>query len=558
MTQHILSTINELLINLLSACKPAIIITAITLLHLTSTGVFSHIDCSPLDAGTNPCSITATSAQELRDAVTDATANAVICIADGSYTVANLWLRTSGLTIRSASGNREAVILDGDYASGQSIFNIRANNTTIADITIKRAWYHPVHISGGGNNALLHNLHIIDGREQFIKVNPNGSDQNDNGTLQCSLLELTDTGRQYIQSTPVVHPCYTGGIDTHGATGWLVSQNTFENIYCENYNPHETELAEHAIHFWVDTSDAIIEKNRIVNCARGIGFGLGSRGNSGGVIKNNMIYQGDIADGVFDVGISLESSPGSKIYNNTVFIADYSNAIEYRFGTTTDISIRNNLTNKNITNRSSGCNAIDCQISTNLTSAQSSWFTNPSTGDLHLSSPVVSVIDMGTDVSEVGEDFDGEYRETGGYDLGADEYTNDTSPTIISISSNSGDGFYYTGDTIQVVVDFSKRVTSISQLSLTFNSGGGCTFEPLINDITKTCAYTVGPEDESDRLNVTGISGIIEDDDSNRVTLDHEDLPENHNLKDNSNIKIGVTLSGSAFWNLFIPAIISR
>lgn len=155
----------------------------------------------------------------------------------------------------------------------------------------------------------------------------------DNGKVQCSLFEYTaGVGPQF----------YIGGLDIHKGNDWIVRDNIFKNIASPSGS-----TAEHAIHFWKQCADNIIERNIIINCDRGIGFGLGNdvnNGNLGGIIRNNMIYNNGL--GIFnDVGIGLEYSPNTKVYNNTIYIA-YQNAIEYRWGATTNVNIANNLTNR--------------------------------------------------------------------------------------------------------------------------------------------------------------------------------------------------------------------
>ena len=119
------------------------------------------------------------------------------------------------MTLRSASGNREAVILDDNY-TGSEIVSIVASNVTIADLTIKRAGTHPIHVvTTAGNdtvNTLIYNVHIIDPREQAIRINPSASgDHLDDGVVACSHIELTDEGRPYVN--PTAGGCYTGGCE---------------------------------------------------------------------------------------------------------------------------------------------------------------------------------------------------------------------------------------------------------------------------------------------------------------------------------------------------------
>lgn len=165
------------------------------------------------------------------------------------------------VTLRSLSGNRDTVIIDAGYSStgAAEIIYINAKNITITDLTLRHAWYHPVHVVGDADGAILYNLKIIDGAEQFIKINPEGTNYADKGLIACSYLELTDTG-----STHVRNNCYTGGIDGHSVQGWIVRDNEFKGFYCRD----GSGLAEHAIHFWSQSRDTIVERNIIINSAR--------------------------------------------------------------------------------------------------------------------------------------------------------------------------------------------------------------------------------------------------------------------------------------------------
>jgi len=59
---------------------------------------------------------------------------------------APLNLMTPGVSLRSASGNASAVVLDGVYAADEIIF-VAASNVTLAEITVTHAVNHPIHVS---------------------------------------------------------------------------------------------------------------------------------------------------------------------------------------------------------------------------------------------------------------------------------------------------------------------------------------------------------------------------------------------------------------------------
>lgn len=327
----------------------------------------------------------------------------------GTYQIASTtwypYITASDVVFRSLSGNRDSVVLTGTGMADVSpdteigIYAV-GDNITIADLTIKNVGNHAIAVTG--NNLSVFNVKIQDTYEQMIKGNITGNGIN-NGQVKCSLFEYTNgIGPQW----------YIGGLDIHGGTNWTVSDNVFKDIS----SPADA-VTEHAVHFWGSSSDNLVERNKILNCDRGIGFGLGTSQNNGGVIKNNMITND--GTGLFDdVGIGIETSPDTKIYNNSIFI-DYQNAIEYRFAATTNVEITNNLTNKIIQSR----DGSSATLTTNNETAIASWFLDLGTGDLRLANNISGVVDMGTTLTDLTIDIDKTARpQFSDYDIGAFEY----------------------------------------------------------------------------------------------------------------------------------------
>ena len=361
-------------------------------------------------------SVTVNSASGLAQAITAANSGGAneIILEDGDYALDDmLWLSADNISVRSLSGNRESVVIRGKgmYGNVSHIFNVAGSNFSLRDVTLRDVANHAIQISGNLNAHAPHikNVHILDTFEQMLKVSYNSDNtaaRSDNGIVEDCLFEYSaGIGPQW----------YIGGIDVHNARNWIVRNNTFRGIRSPGGS-----IAEHAIHFWSDSRETLVEKNTIIDCDRGIGFGLGDRGHVNGIIRNNMIFHRNTSGDFADVGIALESAPGAQVYNNTIIQEhSYLNAIEYRFSSTSNVLIANNLTNRLIRQR----DGASANVTHNIENADSDWFANPANGDLHLTSAVSAVIAQGTSITGLIDDFDGQSRPAGSNpDIGADQY----------------------------------------------------------------------------------------------------------------------------------------
>lgn len=367
--------------------------------------------------------------------VRDAAANTTFVLADGTYRMSGdeasrrLQIRAPGVTLRSASGDAAAVIIDGEYGTNE-IITVHANDVTLAEITVTHAVDHCVHVTPPTGSVSItgfsaYGVRIQDCGEQFIKINPNGDRAAfaDDGAIACSHFELTDAGRPHVERA--VGGCYTGGIDAHGARGWVVRDSTFVDIYCETEG-----LAEHAIHFWTGSRDTVIERNQILNCARGIGLGLVESGATrsypddphpglfvghyDGIVRNNVI----LADVPFyDTGIELDQARGALVVHNTIIETAAAtgsfSSIDTRFDNSIT-TVRNNLVRR-ITVRSGSSTADH-----NVENVPLSYFVDGAAGDAHLTASATDAIDRGVAIPECPTDAEGMSR-VGPPDLGAYE-----------------------------------------------------------------------------------------------------------------------------------------
>lgn len=390
-------------------------------------------DCSPLPAPSGAVvDVEPSQVSRLQSILDGARPGDTIQLADGLYPLPQtLALRTPGVTLRSKSGNRNAVVLDGGYAIGDVLL-LQRSDITIADLTLTRSHWHLVHVvpdGGSSSGTTLHNLRGVDGGEQFIKVNPADGQYAENGVIRCSSLEMTDVGRTYIRNN-----CYTGGIDIHQARGWQIYANMFSGFWCAS------GLSEHAIHVWTGSRDTIVNRNVVVNSARGIGLGLGEStegrtygdspcgavtdiGHFGGTITNNFVVATDerlfASSAGFDTGIGLEQACETTVAHNTVVstTAPRSSSIEWRFANTTAL-VANNLVTHALLPRDGG----RAGLAGNVGDAALSLFVDVASANLHLLPGATAAIGNGAVLTPpLASDIDGETRDATP-DVGADEY----------------------------------------------------------------------------------------------------------------------------------------
>lgn len=401
-------------------------------------GTPSAAGCAPLGpVPSGAIVVTADRADELASIVSSAPAGATIALEDGTYTSTRsgeanrrLIFRQPGVTLRSVSGDPTRVILDAEYLTNELLYVV-ADDVTIAGITLRRAVDHLAHVTSEGADSVtgvrFTRVRFVDAGEQQLKINPGtGDGWIDDGVVECSSFTLTDEGRPHVERAG--GGCYTGGIDAHAARGWVVRQSTFTGIYCAGEG-----LAEHAVHFWRSSRDTLVENNLVVDCARGVGFGLddtmerraypddpypGVRpiAHFDGVIRNNVIFA---RTPYYDTGIELHYARGARVHHNTVVSTDeatgFFSSIDYRFATT-QVALANNLARR-ITARDGG----NATLEANLEPAPLALFVDPDALDFHLAATASAAIDQGVVLDDAGLDLDGEPRTDGAPDLGADE-----------------------------------------------------------------------------------------------------------------------------------------
>jgi hypothetical protein len=354
-----------------------------------------------------------------------------LLLADGVYRLQprqTLAVKAQRITIRSASGKREAVVIEG----GHNNITINADDCMVADVTLRSPRFHNIQIRGevGVLRAKMYNLHLVDAGQQFIKISAGDGTKGkfaDDGLVACSLIEYTT----YSHGTKVSPPSYTNGVDILAGKGWIIRDNVFRRIRSALGPAGPTILV------WRNAIDTVIQRNTIVDSWRGISLGLStpnwrSRGGSqvgydhqNGLVENNTILA---LREPADAAIENNYAANSRILHNTVYYNEAINhtvdwSIEYRFSPTTAI-IANNLTTLPIRKRPP-LPQQESHVEGNVTNAKAAWFQDITVGDFHLTSRAPA-IDRGVLFPESPVDIDGTARPIGrAADAGADEYPYD-------------------------------------------------------------------------------------------------------------------------------------
>jgi hypothetical protein len=388
---------------------------AVVLIVTTTVAIAGPTTPAPPLPAPSGAIVNVSTVAQLQNAVAGITSNTTIVVAPGTYNLTTtLYVNGtfSNVGIRGATNNREDVVLVGKGMSAGSDGGVpfgiwvggNVNGVTIANLTVRDIYYHPIMLNAGAQAPLVHNVRLVNAGQQLLKANPNGSGGGvDNGIVEYSVFEYDTTSKDD----------YTNGVDVHTGDNWIIRHNLFRNIRAP-----QGQLAGPAILMWNASTGTLIDGNTFINCQREIALGLIERtpnDHTGGIVRNNFIYRTVPGDSA----IYVADSPNTQVLHNTILISGtYNNPIEYRFPHTTGTVIANNILDGSIAARDGAAGSV----SGNYTSATAALFVNPATGDLHLKSTASAVLNkIAAPPSAAGPDWDGQARPAGATDIGADE-----------------------------------------------------------------------------------------------------------------------------------------
>jgi hypothetical protein len=144
---------------------------------------------------------------QLQNAVASIASNTTIVIGPGTYNLAAPLYINGNFTnvgIRGATGKREDVVLVGKGMNGANDGGVpfgiwvggNVQGVTIAHLTVRDVYYHPIMLNAGAQSPLIHNVRLVNAGQQLLKSSPDGAGGGvDNGIVEYSVFEYDTTSR---------------------------------------------------------------------------------------------------------------------------------------------------------------------------------------------------------------------------------------------------------------------------------------------------------------------------------------------------------------------------
>ena len=361
--------------------------------------------------------------RELIRAINQAEPGQTILIEDGHYMMPHyVQISADNVTLRSASGHRERVTIDGAESSHRELLGVRAcSGVTIADLTIQNIQCNGFKINSETNvqnltirNCIIHNIWQRGIKGVKVPKTNREAIRPRNCRIQYCLFYNDRPKRLSDDPSDIAKGNYVAGIDVMFAKDWIISDNVFVGIQGRTYE------GRGAVFIWHDSQDCVIERNIIIDCDVGLQLGNPHRPSEiqyhclRFTARNNFITRAP------EAGIVTVYTKDCKILSNTIHDPESKSQRLLRTVFTNDgLLIANNLiSGPGIRNESES----KITFLNNLIKDVSDSFVDPAQGNLHLKSTAIEAVDKGLARAEVVEDIDRQPRGAKP-DIGADERT---------------------------------------------------------------------------------------------------------------------------------------
>ncbi len=360
-------------------------------------------------------------ARGLIEALAEAKAGQTILLADGLYLMPQyVEIRADNVTLRSASGQRERVIIDGSQSSHGELLGFRAcSGVTVADLTIQNVKWNGFKINSETNvqDLTIHNCIIHNIWQRGVKgVKVPEPNREATRPKQCRIqhcLFYNDRPKRLDDDeADIAKGNYIAGIDVMYAKDWVISDNVFVGIQ------GRTGEGRGAIFLWFDAQGCVVERNVIIDCDVGVQLGNAHRADGigfhcrGCVVRNNFITRAP------EAGIVTTYTKDCKILHNTIHDphSRMNRLLRIVFANDGLVIANNLISGPAISNESNS----DIVFVDNCIKDMTEVFVDPARGNLHLTRNGAGRVEKVRVRPNVTGDIDGSPRGPK-TDLGADE-----------------------------------------------------------------------------------------------------------------------------------------
>ena len=258
--------------------------------------------------------------EQLFQAARNVKPRGAILLADGHYRMERFFtIATDGVTMRSASGDRNKVVLDGSKSRHGELVGIRGADVTVADLTIANIKWNGFKIMEfGTHRARIYNCVIRNVWQRGVKASHVPEDKLHLSPRECRVqfcLFFNDRPKKFsddeTEKPERFNGNYIGGIDVKNTIGWTISDNVFVGIH------GRTGEGRGAIYISENGRDCVIERNVFIDCDVGIALGNPTLGYSpfqavDCVVRNNFVTR------CHETGILADYTKGCRILHNTI------------------------------------------------------------------------------------------------------------------------------------------------------------------------------------------------------------------------------------------------
>jgi len=260
--------------------------------------------------------------EELFAAAANVKPGGTILVADGHYQLPRYFEITSdNVTLRSASGSRDKVVLDGAASRHGELLGVTGcEGVTIADLTVQNVKYNGIKINSdrGAQRVSVHNCVLHNIWQRGVKAPGIRNDDEQLRPRDCRVqfcLFYNDRPKQFADdetdTAKTFNGNYIGGIDVKNTTDWKITDNVFIGIQ------GRTREGRGCIYISENGRGCTIERNTFLNCDIAIALGNPSLEFSKHHAVNCMARNNFIAD-CPETGILACYTKDCEISRNTI------------------------------------------------------------------------------------------------------------------------------------------------------------------------------------------------------------------------------------------------